>query len=63
MSILEALIMVTLGISLPTWDVGSDIALAYSLIVSKCMSLEDYVKEHDIVSASPVNHTIGELVY
>ena len=52
--------MVTLGISLPTWDVGSDIALAYSLIVSKCMTFENYVREYYDGSLAPVNHTIGE---
>ena len=60
MSILEALIMVTLGISLPTWDVGSDIALSYSLIFAKCMTFENYVSEYYDGSLAPVNHTIGE---
>ena len=49
--------MVTLGISLPTWDVGSDIALSYSLIVSKCMTFENYVREYYDGSLAPVNHT------
>ena len=43
MQIVEAIVLLAFGIALPTWDVGSDIALSYSFIVQKCTTWEEYV--------------------
>ena len=50
------------GIVLPTWDVGSDIALSYSYFCTKVCTWDDYIWDYKNGVKPPVNQNIGESV-
>ena len=65
MTIIEALVLVLFGIVLPTWDVGSDIALSYSFISTKQCDLtwEEYVREYRNGIEPLVVQNIGRFIF
>ena len=65
MTIVEALVLVLFGIVLPTWDVGSDIALSYSFISTKQCDLtwEEYVREYRNGIEPLVVQNIGRFIF
>ena len=68
MPIVEALVLVVFGIALPTWDVGSDIALSHSLFSKKPCNItrqggwEYYVREHLNGIEPPFDNATGKLI-
>ena len=50
------------GIVLPTWDVGSDIALSYSYFCTKVCTWDDYIWDYKNGVKPPVDQNIGESV-
>ena len=64
MPIVEALVLILFGIVLPTWDVGSDIALSHSFLSTKPCFLpwEEYVRDYKNGVEPPVNQNIGEFI-
>ena len=48
MPIVEALVLFVFGVILPTWDVGSDIALSHSFFVQKCPLWDDQKRYNDV---------------
>ena len=67
MPAIEALILFLFGIALPTWEVGSDIALAHSFFSKKPCTWEDYVGDHkndvdgNLISKSRFNFNLSNL--
>ena len=64
MQIVEALVLFVFGILLPTWDVGSDVALSHSFITTKICELtwREYVRDYRNGVEPPVNQNIGEFL-
>ena len=68
MPIAEALVLVVFGIALPTWDVGSDIALSHSFFSKKPCNItlqggwEYYVREHLNGIEPPFDNATGKLI-
>ena len=64
MQIVEALVLFVFGILLPTWDVGSDVALSHSFITTKICELtwREYVRDYRNGVEPPVNQSIGKSI-
>ena len=68
MPIVEALVLVVFGIALPTWDVGSDIALSHSLFSKKPCNItrqggwEYYVREYHNGIEPPIDNVTGKSI-
>ena len=64
MPIVEAIVLLIFGIVLPSWDVGSDIALSHSFLSTEPCNLtwEEYVRDYKDGVEPPVNQTIGEFI-
>ena len=62
MPIVEAVVLILFGIVLPTWDVGSDIALSHSFLSRKLCNWEEYIIGYKDGIEPSVNQSIGEFI-